>query len=76
MRRLAATCRWVFVFTAALALLFIAPQHSLGQPCRVVEHAVTIAGVATQAAGTICPQFNGHWALTHWSARNRAIGLD
>jgi hypothetical protein len=76
MRRFIATCRWFFVFAAALVLLFISPQPTLGQSCRVVEHTVKIAGVAVPAIGTICPRFNGRWVLARWRVRDRIASPD
>jgi surface antigen len=63
MRPLVASCRWLFVFTVALALISLAPNHRLGQPCRVVEQTVTIAGEAVQAMGTLCRRIGGRWIL-------------
>jgi len=76
MRRLIASCRWVIVFAAALVLLLTAPRHTLGRSCFIVEHTVMIAGAAVAATGTVCPQFNGRWALARWPVRDRLASLD
>jgi surface antigen len=39
-----------------------------GNPCRVIEQTVTIAGQIVRATATVCQQSNGSWALVPWQA--------
>jgi hypothetical protein len=63
MRPLAVSCRCLFVFTVALALISLSPNHRLGHACRIIERTVTIAGETVQASGTLCQQPGGRWVL-------------